>query len=356
MDEVKNSEVVSNDKEKGNNLKLHPLQSAAMFGMMILVLISFSVANLQSVFWITSNWLVSTILPAVVTEATNSARAEEGIVPLSRNPQLDEAARLKAEDMAQKNYFSHWSPDGVSPWYWFEEAGYSYLHAGENLAVHFTDSSAVVEAWLRSPTHRDNILNSKYTEIGIGTARGEYEGYDTVFVVQMFGSPASSISTSEAGVIPPVAEEADSVFIAPPQSTTTETENVTEADANPPVAVAGITKDSDTKVSVTNEGTVVYESYAATVAENAEEIISAPTGNITSSPSTFARVLTSPRLLLQFVYFALGLLVIMSLITSIVIEWRRHHPVQIAYATAMLLIMMVLFQLHIYASGGALIA
>lgn len=337
-----------------NDFRPHALQKAAMLAMMLLVLISFSVANLQSILWVSSDWLVSTILPAVVTDATNSARAEEGKSPLTRNSALDEAARLKAEDMSRNEYFAHWSPTGVSPWHWFSEAGYSYAHAGENLAVHFTDSSTVVDAWLKSPTHRDNIMNAKYTEIGIGTAKGEFEGYDTVFVVQMFGTPAT-VAPAPAVVSEVVPEAPEPVQVA------LETEVVVEEEEliAPPV-VAGAQEDSEVNASVTEEGTVVYETFAATVAEDVaetvEEVISAPTASITSSPSTFSRVLTSPRLVLQIVYSILGLFVIFALITSIVIEWRRHHPVQIAYATAMLLMMIVLFQVHLLASSGAIIA
>jgi len=338
-----------------NDFKPHALQRAALVGMMALVLISFSVANLQSILWVSSEWLVSTILPAVVTDATNSARAEEGKSPLIRNSALDEAARLKAEDMAENSYFAHWSPTGVSPWHWFSEAGYSYVHAGENLAVHFTDSSTVVDAWLESPTHRENIMNAKYTEIGIGTAKGRYEGYDTVFVVQMFATPAAAAAAPVAvATTLPEASEPEVVVGDEEDLAALEEEMVV------PPAVAGVAEDSEVNASVTDDGTVVYESFAATVAEdvaqNVEEVISAPTGNITSSPSTFGRILTSPRLVLQIVYSILGLFVIFALITSIVIEWRRHHPVQIAYATAMLLMMIVLFQIHLLASSGAIIA
>ncbi|MEX2340835.1 MAG: CAP domain-containing protein, partial [Candidatus Paceibacterota bacterium] len=112
MDQKSKRSVSATRKDVADeaSLKPHPLQKAAMFGMMALVLISFSLANVHSILWISSEWLVSTILPAVVTDATNKARAAEGQVPLSRNALLDEAARLKAEDMARQGYFAHWSP------------------------------------------------------------------------------------------------------------------------------------------------------------------------------------------------------------------------------------------------------
>lgn len=320
-----------------NDFKPHALERAALVGMMLLVLISFSIANLQSILWITSDWLVSTILPAVVTDATNEARAEEGRAPLSRNSLLDEAARLKAEDMAAKEYFAHWSPEGTSPWHWFNEAGYAYASAGENLAVHFTDSGEVVDAWLDSPTHRANIMNGKFTEIGIGTAEGQYEGYDTVFVVQMFGAPAKAVATPTE----PVVEE--DVPVA-------ETEAEIEVATSVPTEVAGASMEEN--VSVTDDGTVVYESFAATAVSNAETISARPT----EPPSFWGRLLTSPRLILQIAYTLIGIFVVFALVTSIIIEWRRQHPVQIAYAVAMLLFMVLLFEVHMLASSGALVA
>ncbi|MEK7227299.1 MAG: CAP domain-containing protein [Patescibacteria group bacterium] len=124
---------------------------------------------------------------------TNEARAESIGQALATNPLLTKAAELKANDMAEKGYFSHNTPDGKTPWYWFKKAGYDYIYAGENLAIDFMDSKDVTDAWMASPGHRANILNSRYTEIGIATAVGSYQGRQTTFVVQMFGTPAPKL-------------------------------------------------------------------------------------------------------------------------------------------------------------------
>lgn len=92
--------------------------------------------------------------------------------------------------MASKEYFSHNSPEGVTPWHWFKEAGYNFLYAGENLAINFTDSTDVEKAWLESPTHRANIMNVEFREIGMATVKGVYKNYPTIYIVQMFGTPA----------------------------------------------------------------------------------------------------------------------------------------------------------------------
>ncbi len=166
------------------------LQRTALFLMGGLAVLTFTMSNVYALLWQQSAWLTSAVLPAVVVDKTNIERKELALPPLVRNSVLDAAAQLKADDMAKNSYFAHYSPAGVSPWHWFNEAGYRYVHAGENLAVHFTDSKEVVEAWMDSPTHRANIVNQNYREIGVGTARGTYDGYETVFVVQLFGTPA----------------------------------------------------------------------------------------------------------------------------------------------------------------------
>jgi hypothetical protein len=131
--------------------------------------------------------LLATIVPEKLIELTNVRREEGGVDTLVFNQLLKDAAKMKAEDMASKGYFAHTSPEGKTPWYWFDRVGYSYRYAGENLAVNFKESYEVDEAWMNSPTHRDNILSKKFEEIGIATATGEYKGKEAVFVVQLFG-------------------------------------------------------------------------------------------------------------------------------------------------------------------------
>lgn len=135
---------------------------------------------------------LAAVLPGVLTALTNNDRAINGVGTLTEEPLLTVAAQKKAADMAEKGYFSHVTPDGKAPWYWLDLVGYNYSYAGENLAVNFTDSKDVEEAWMKSPTHRANIVRSEFTRIGIGTAQGVYEGKDVTFVVQFFATPAKT--------------------------------------------------------------------------------------------------------------------------------------------------------------------
>jgi len=132
--------------------------------------------------------LLAKIAPSELVMLTNVRRQERGLDELTTDPRLVGAAQLKAEHMAQNGYFAHTSPDGIKPWHWFDEAGYDYQYAGENLAVNFREPEQIDQAWMDSPTHRDNIISEKFEDIGIATARGEYNGGEATYVVQLFGT------------------------------------------------------------------------------------------------------------------------------------------------------------------------
>lgn len=122
-------------------------------------------------------------------ELTNQEREKQGLQPLVYNEKLAQAAEQKAMDMFARDYWAHYGPDGSTPWEFILGAGYEYEYAGENLAKNFMFSDGVVKAWMNSPTHRENILRSEYTEIGFAHRNGLLNGEETTLVVQMFGAP-----------------------------------------------------------------------------------------------------------------------------------------------------------------------
>lgn len=164
-----------------------------LFKKEVFFYIFFAVFVIESVFFIYFfkidfyRYFLAAINPDFLWEMTNEDREELGLGSLEKNSLLEKAAFLKAQHMAANSYFAHTSPDGVNPWYWFREAGYDFSHAGENLAVNFSDSAKLHQAWLNSPGHRANIMNNNFTHIGIATAKGQYKGREAVFVVQLFG-------------------------------------------------------------------------------------------------------------------------------------------------------------------------
>ena len=143
---------------------------------------------------------LAAVVPAEVIALTNDERAQNDVGQLSTSALLTEAAQAKADDMAKNGYFSHIGPDGKTPWQWISAAGYQYQYAGENLAVRFVNSSDVVNAWMASPTHRDNIVKPVYTQIGVGVTQGLFEGQTATYVVQFFGTPLATNQTQPAAV------------------------------------------------------------------------------------------------------------------------------------------------------------
>ncbi len=390
-----------------NDYTPHLLQRAALMGMASLILLTFLAANLQAILWQSSNWLVGAVLPAVVVTLTNEERADEALPELRRNEVLDVAARLKAEDMAQNSYFAHYSPTGVSPWYWFEEAGYVFANAGENLAVHFSDSHEVVTAWMKSPTHRANIVNANFTEIGVGTARGRYEGYDTVFVVQLFGTPAAgNVSPVATGLVPnrltnglestsatdvvvatnSAPKNAETIAMTTDVSSSEPAEEIagaeielandvgdvasTETVATATPAVAHNETDSTTLVSesldpivperlvvadtvVTDEGIAIVSDTIATTSGLAPIPVAA-TAAPRDNPGLVG-LLTSSQQLMWWLYVSIGSIVVGLLLTSIFIEWREQRMRHVWYGVALLLGMSILFYIHTVVTSGATI-
>jgi uncharacterized protein YkwD len=119
---------------------------------------------------------------------TNQKRQENGLPALTLNQNLSQAAAGKAQDMFAKDYWAHIAPDGTTPWVFIKNSGYEYLYAGENLARGFTTAPEVVNAWMASPTHRENLLSPNYKEIGFAVKTGTLTGSETILVVQMFGT------------------------------------------------------------------------------------------------------------------------------------------------------------------------
>lgn len=133
---------------------------------------------------------------ATLFNLTNSARTTEGLSELTLNEDLSTAAQAKAEAMVASNYFEHTSPDGTTGWDYIDETGYVYTFAGENLAASNEDDVSVVDGWLNSPGHRANLLNTNFSDMGLGIAYmdsyGEYR--NVFFIVALYAEPAAKDS------------------------------------------------------------------------------------------------------------------------------------------------------------------
>lgn len=158
---------------------------------------------------------------------TNAQRASNGTAALSLNGELDQAAQAKANDMVARNYWSHNTPDGNPPWVFITQSGYNYAKAGENLAYGFATSNDTITGWMNSPPHRENLLDSQFSDVGFGFANSpDYvsSGAETL-VVAMYGSPqtlGATVSTppaTQSSLKPPAQAAAPTTTPTAPLST-----------------------------------------------------------------------------------------------------------------------------------------
>jgi hypothetical protein len=236
----------------------------------------------------------------------NSSRIDNQTPALKENMLLAAAAKLKAEDMAKRGYFAHNSPDGITPWYWLDKVGYTYSYAGENLAINFFDSQDVNNAWMNSPSHRANILSNKYSEMGIGIASGAYQGRETTFIVEFFGRPQVAKAT--------VLDNPKPITLA--------------------IATTTLTK---APIATTSSATITDSKIVAAV--KGESI-----SNIGFSTWLFA----SPHTLMDWFYFGVAALIIISLMLAFFIKIKIQHPAILLNGLVLLLIVMIFIIINRY--------
>ena len=189
--------------------------------------------------------------------------------------------------------------------------------AGENLAVNFVDSQDAINAWMNSPIHRDNILNNNFHEIGVGTAKGIYEGKETTFIVQFFGrrsvitAESATVVNEDKQPIPSIAGSSNESFTENPTITTVkgEVRNVVASDNPSPTELA--------------------------VKEN-------PTLSIAN------RLLSTPRAVSNYLYFVLFTILLLALLLSIFIKIRIQHKALIINGVILLLIISSIIWLNQY--------
>ena len=244
-----------------------------------------------------------------VASLSNQYRANAGLAALTLNSQLTSSAQAKANDMANNSYFAHDSPAGLSPWYFFDAAGYSYSTAGENLALTNQSASSVVDGWYNSPGHRANMLNTSFTEVGYGIAFVPSFTYnsttysDVYLVAAHYALPQTTTVAAAASPTPapPATQPAPA-----PADTTAPAPEASPAPAEPVV---------EQKPEATADHPIVP---ATTDAENG-----------TSTSGTLAAATTDqPKLPVKLAYVGLGigtsLVVVGSLIE--IRRFMRHLP------------------------------
>lgn len=267
------------------------------------------------------------VITAIIADLTNTDRRSNNVTELTVNPTLQAIAQSKANDMAEKGYFAHTSPEGKSPWYWFKQGGYAFTYAGENLAVDFSDSADVERAWMNSPTHRANLLNDKFTEIGVATAVGTFEGRQTTFVVQEFGAPAHK-------------DELQNLETPTEITKTAKPTDIAIAIQPKPKSVVTSVKKATTTVATIAQTPEASSTVLGSSAEGLTSVAPAGTASLTSLWNVFA---ASPRTTLRTAYYLFGLLILIALVIETGVEIRRHHMKHVALVVALLVLMGGLF-------------
>ncbi len=208
---------------------------------------------------------------------TNTERGDNGLGGLTINAQLNSAAQAKANDMVARDYWSHNTPDGDAPWVFFVNAGYNYQTAGENLAYGFDSSATAVTAWMNSPEHRANILNSTYKDVGFGFANSSnYQGTGPeTIVVAEYGSsqqqvaaaptasdqtPAISQPSTTPAAAPSTPADSEQPQVKPAETNTT---NLTESQ-NPTTTAGTVASKNVSRIQVLSGGNASWTMFAVT--------------------------------------------------------------------------------------------
>jgi len=319
----------------GNDHKPEILHEESILAILFISVLLFSFSIVGNVV-IDRVGTLAAVYSGVLVDLTNDSRQDYSLTTLKVNSTLEQAAFEKAKHMAENQYFSHNSPNGTTPWYWFDLVGYEFAYAGENLAVHFGESEDVVSAWLESPTHKANILNNDFTEIGIATYEGEYEGYPTTYVVQLFGTPlykksgvvASSQASSEVTALVTVAEEKPEPTPASTVPTVTNVEKVEEA---------------ETFISVKNvevEDVASVEAAASVVDEKSDQ-------KSTPSRTYDIQRLIQPSGVASLILYVFAFVVFIAMILMMTIEVRKQHLAHVAYGALLLIILGTLSHINL---------
>jgi hypothetical protein len=314
-----------------NEYKPHLLRETGIAFLAIISVAVFAIGVFQNYLFEKTSFL-SAVLPPVLVDLANQNRADNQLALLTANPILEKVAQDKANDMASKGYFAHTNPSGKEFWVWFKEDGYNFLYAGENLAVNFSDSGEVSNAWMNSTLHRENILNGKFTEIGIATANGFYNGRPTVFIVQEFGRP-QAVALAKPVLSKP-APVVTTVSVKPVALTTV---------ANTPNKILG---ESATAPKQTSDVLAAPKQTFASV-ENADTLgTGASASDQTSSgASAFWSLFTAPKTF-GAIYLVLAGLVIIAIAFMIGIEIKRQHPKYVIAGIILLIFIVALFYIY----------
>lgn len=301
------------------------------------------------------------IVAREIVALTNRARVRAGLPALAVDPVLTASARAKADDMITRGYFAHDSPDGKKPWSWIDRGRYDYIYAGENLAIDFVAADAIHEAFMTSPSHRANILNNRYQDIGVAVISGEMGGRVTELLVQFFGTRRDAVTKTTA-----LRGETNVLPTASPRSVPSVAPDATEPRppaVSPPPGTAG--SPAPTAAVVAGGARELRAPVAEPRAPAGSREIPRVIGGQTSEPSGFGGAPAEPILVvaapsrldplvetaltfMNFFLSATAVFLILALVLNIFIRIRIQRPDLIFQSLAVIsfVIALLMTKLH----------
>ena len=313
---------------EGNSFRpqiLHRKNTEAVVGVLVLVEIIVFILPVINFSSFVDKLHLSAVLPGVLATLTNEERGKNSLPTLAVSPILNQAAQLKAEDMAAKSYFAHNSPEGRTPWYWLDLVGYKYFYAGENLAVHFSDSQDVTDAWMNSPGHRANIVGRNYTEMGTGIATGVYEGQKTIFVAQVYASSMAQAQQQNSISAPTKSAQKNAL-----------SSSALDARSTPTDVVRDVFPE---QLSSPSQATEVL---GETVQENQ---------TVPKSPNFWQKLLSSPRQTTNAILYAVLAIVLIALFLNIAIKFEYQFPDLIANGAVVAVLILGIYFTNSYVAN-----
>jgi hypothetical protein len=331
---------------EGNGNRPHILRPRAIAFVCVVALVAESAFVFGAKYIIPQSKLFGIIEVNALVDETNQSRVLNDLPDLQVSPLLQAAAQEKANDEATKGYFAHTSPQGLTPWYWFQQVGYDFDYAGENLAVNFSDSQDVTTAWMNSPEHRANILSTDFTQIGIATAQGIYEGEPTTFVVEEFGTPTPAaapvafVDTASAATAPFIT----TVPVETSTSATPTKKTVTKPVPAPVVTIPAVVAMQSSSDANMQQAFIAVQGVATqtiptvpTAAVPTSVNPATPSVGVTAAATPLAaqsnivqQVFSDPKALANDFYLFVMVLFLLALVLNIFINIRVQYPRLIA--------------------------
>lgn len=312
---------------EGNGHKPHSLRPKSLITYVLIALV-IKLAGTGFLFFIYPNKAeMSRIITSEIVDLANESRVKFGLMPFRVDQVLSETALIKGEDMIARGYFSHDTPEGKRPWLWIDKDKYDYVYAGENLAMDFSSADLIHNAFMKSPTHRKNIINPKYIDIGVAVVSGDMGGSETDVLVQFFGTKRSDLAllNEKKVVLVPTKEIAREnprpSVVSAPQTTPQDSPDTPEIQETPiQPEVTETVRETELQENVLGENT-------------SDTLIGAREKKSFYSRLAHAAVVYSNLILIAFLIF-IGLL----LILNIFIRFHIQHKALIAQTLAVIAI------------------